>query len=124
MSRRAPDRRGDPPLFRRRRSPYLDFARVLERFGTILLTLACTNPFRPEPRALAKAAREAFKGARVSPNSAVSHSPPSRRSLLNASHMRDALHAASGSTMPNNQSGSALGFLGCLPCIATPAVGP
>lgn len=93
---------------------YLDFARVLERFGTILLTLARTNPVRPELGALAKAAREAVKGRRdlaefgALPFASVAEVIGER---FTHQVVRDALHAASGSTIPNNQSGSALGFL-------------
>jgi phytoene dehydrogenase-like protein len=95
-------------------STYLEFARVLRRFGNIMLTLARTSPVRPEIGALATVAREAFGGRRdlaelgSFPFSSVSEVIAER---FTHQVVRDALHAASGSTVPNNSAGSAVGFL-------------
>jgi phytoene dehydrogenase-like protein len=93
---------------------YLEFARVLRRFGNIMLTLARTSPVRPEVGALAKVAREAFTGRKdlaelgSFPFASVTEVIAER---FTHQVVRDALHAASGSTIPNNSSGSAVGFL-------------
>ncbi len=93
---------------------YREFARVLRRFGNIMLRLARTSPVRPEVGALATVAREAFAGRRdlaelgSFPFSSVSEVIAER---FTHQVVRDALHAASGSTVPNNSAGSAVGFL-------------
>jgi phytoene dehydrogenase-like protein len=93
---------------------YLEFARVLRRFGNIMLRLARTSPVRPEIGALATVAREAFQGRKdlmelgSFPFASVSEVIAER---FSHQVVRDALHAASGSTVPNNSSGSAVGFL-------------
>jgi phytoene dehydrogenase-like protein len=93
---------------------YLEFARVLRRFGNIMLTLAKTSPVRPEARPLATVAREAFAGRKdlfelgSFPFASVSEVIAER---FTHQVVRDALHAASGSTVPNNSAGSAVGFL-------------
>jgi phytoene dehydrogenase-like protein len=93
---------------------YLEFARVLRRFGNIMLTLARTSPVRPELGALARVAREAFGGRKdlaelgSFPFASVTEVIAER---FTHQVVRDALHAASGSTVPNNSSGSAVGFL-------------
>lgn len=93
---------------------YLEFARVLSRFGNIMLRLARTSPVRPEIGALATVAKEAFRGRKdlmelgSFPFASVTEVIAER---FSHQVVRDALHAASGSTVPNNSSGSAVGFL-------------
>jgi phytoene dehydrogenase-like protein len=79
-----------------------------------MLRLARTSPVRPEVGALATVAREAFLGRKdlmelgSFPFASVSEVIAER---FSHQVVRDALHAASGSTVPNNSSGSAVGFL-------------
>ncbi|HEY1970931.1 MAG TPA: NAD(P)/FAD-dependent oxidoreductase [Pseudonocardia sp.] len=93
---------------------YLEFARVLRRFGNIMLTLARTSPVRPELKVLAKVAREAIRGrADLAELGSFPFASVTEVVAERFTHqvVRDALHAASGSTVPNNSSGSAVGFL-------------
>lgn len=93
---------------------YLEFAHLLERFGNIVLRLARTNPKRPDFASLAYAAGQAVAGRRdigdlVSlPFSSVSDIIAER---FTHQVVRDALHAASGSTIPNSLSGTGVAFL-------------
>lgn len=93
---------------------YLEFARVLHRFGNIMLTLARTNPVRPEVRTVLTAAKEALAGRKDLvemggfPVGSVSEVIAER---FTHQVVRDALHASAGSTLPNNSAGSAIGFL-------------
>ncbi len=93
---------------------YLDFAHVLERFGNIVLRLARSNPVRPDLSALAYAAGQAVAGRReladlaTLPFSSVSDIIAER---FTHQVVRDGLHAASGSTVPNSLSGTGVAFL-------------
>ncbi|MCX2929975.1 NAD(P)/FAD-dependent oxidoreductase [Mycobacterium sp. CVI_P3] len=93
---------------------YLEFAEMLGCFSDIMLRLARTNPVRPDPSAIGYAARRALSRRRQV--SDLLHLPISSVSEIIAerfSHqvVRDALHASSGSTVPNDMSGTGVAFL-------------
>jgi phytoene dehydrogenase-like protein len=93
---------------------YLEFAEMLGLFADIMLRLARTNPVRPSAAAIGYAARRAMSNRRQIgdlirlPISSVSETIAER-----FSHpvVRDALHASSGSTVPNDMSGTGVAFL-------------
>lgn len=93
---------------------YLEFADMLGRFANIALRLARANPVRPDLASLGYAARQAVSGrkhladlARL-PFSSVSEVIAER---FHHPVVRDAMHASSGSTVPNDISGTGVAFL-------------
>jgi phytoene dehydrogenase-like protein len=93
---------------------YLEFAEMLGCFADIMLRLARTNPVRPDPSAIGYAARRAISSRRQLgdllrlPISSVSEIIAER---FSHQVVRDALHASSGSTVPNDMSGTGVAFL-------------
>jgi phytoene dehydrogenase-like protein len=93
---------------------YLEFAEMLGCFADIMLRLARTNPVRPDAATIGYAARRALSRRRQVgdllrlPISSVSETIAER---FTHQVVRDALHASSGSTVPNDMSGTGIAFL-------------
>ncbi|EHB59221.1 FAD dependent oxidoreductase [Mycolicibacterium rhodesiae JS60] len=93
---------------------YLEFTEMLGTFADIMLRLARTNPVRPDAAAIGYAARRAMSNRRQIgdlirlPISSVSEIIAER---FRHPVVRDALHASSGSTVPNDLSGTGVAFL-------------
>jgi len=93
---------------------YLEFAEMLGCFADIMLRLARTNPVRPDASAIRYAAGRALSHRRHVgdllrlPISSVSEIISER---FRHQVVRDALHASSGSTVPNDMSGTGVAFL-------------
>ena len=93
---------------------YLEFAEMLRCFADIMLRLARTNPVRPDASAIGYVARRALSHRRQLgdllrlPISSVSEIIAER---FSHQVVRDALHASSGSTVPNDMSGTGVAFL-------------
>jgi phytoene dehydrogenase-like protein len=93
---------------------YLEFTEVLVRFANIALRMARTSPVHPDFASLGYAVRQAISGRRhladlaSLPFSSVSEVIADR---FRHPVVRDALHASSGSTLPNDVSGTGVAFL-------------
>jgi phytoene dehydrogenase-like protein len=93
---------------------YLEFSEMLGCFADIMLRLARSNPVRPDAAAIGYAARRAMANRRQIgdlirlPISSVSEIIAER---FRHPVVRDALHASSGSTVPNDMSGTGVAFL-------------
>jgi phytoene dehydrogenase-like protein len=93
---------------------YLEFAEMLGRFADIALRLARTSPVRPDLGSLAYAARRAISGRRQLADLASLPFSSVSEVIADRFHhpvVRDALHASSGSTVPNDMSGTGVAFL-------------
>jgi phytoene dehydrogenase-like protein len=93
---------------------YLEFAEFLRCFANIALRMARTSPVRPNLSSVGYAVRQAISGRRHLadlvrlPFSSVSEVIAER---FRHPVVRDALHASSGSTLPNDISGTGVAFL-------------
>jgi phytoene dehydrogenase-like protein len=93
---------------------YLEFARVLRTFSSLAFAFAVTNPTRPDRRALGRMARTAFTGRRdLSEIVQIVLSSVTDVIAERFRHpvVRDALHAAAGSTIPNSAGCTGVAFL-------------
>jgi phytoene dehydrogenase-like protein len=93
---------------------YLEFARMLDGFAEIVFAMAMTNPTRPERSALWKVLRAAAGSRRdLRDIGALLTASITELAAEKFEHqtVRDAIHATCGSTVPNNQGGSAVAFL-------------
>ncbi len=93
---------------------YLEFAEMLGTFADIMLRLARTNPVRPDASAIGYAARRVMSNRRhLGDLASLPLSSVSEIIAERFSHqvVRDALHASSGSTVPNDMSGTGVAFL-------------
>ncbi len=98
---------------------YAEFTTTLRAFSALAFTLAATNPVRPDARALRRLARIGF-GSRRELGAIVQLVFSSASELIadRFSHpvVRDALHAAAGSTVPNSHNGTGPAFLWMSTC--------
>jgi phytoene dehydrogenase-like protein len=93
---------------------YLQFAEMLDRFANVVLRLARTNPVRPDPASLGYALRQAVAGRRhLGDLASLPFCSVTEVIAERFTHqvVRDALHASSGSTVPNDASGTGIAFL-------------
>jgi phytoene dehydrogenase-like protein len=93
---------------------YLEFARVLDALSSLAFTFAVTNPTRPDGRAIARLARVALRSRRDLAE-IVSIVMSSVTDVIGERFrhpmVRDALHAAAGSTIPNSAPCTGVAFL-------------
>ena len=93
---------------------YIEFANVLDRFATILLRMARSNPTRLDWAALRDIAKPIFMGrSQLKEMSSFLFSSVTEIIGERFEHqvVRDALHAASGSTTANHLSATGVAFL-------------
>jgi phytoene dehydrogenase-like protein len=93
---------------------YLEFARVLNTFSSLAFAFAVTNPTRPDRGTLGRMARTALRGRRdLSEIVQIVFSSVTDVIAERFRHpvVRDALHAAAGSTIPNSAPCTGVAFL-------------
>jgi phytoene dehydrogenase-like protein len=93
---------------------YLDFAELLRGFSDIALSYFISNPSRFDARPLARTARFAWKHRgklRDIASLATGSAAEAIGERFEHPVVRNALHAAAGSTIPNSADGSGAGFL-------------
>jgi phytoene dehydrogenase-like protein len=99
---------------RRDAAAYLEFARLLRAFSDIALAYFVTNPARVDGRPLARTLRHAVRHRRhLRDIVALATGSAAEAIAERFDHpvVRNALHAAAGSTIPNSADGSGAGFL-------------
>lgn len=93
---------------------YLEFAVLLKAFSDIALSYFNTNPARFDARPLARTARHAWRHrSKLRDIAALATGTAAEAIGERFEHpvVRNALHAAAGSTIPNSADGSGAGFL-------------
>ncbi len=93
---------------------YLEFARLLRAFSDIALAYFVTNPVRLDLRPLSRTLRHAVRHRRHLRDIAALATGSAAEAIAERfTHpvVRNALHAAAGSTIPNSADGSGAGFL-------------
>ncbi|WP_019873913.1 phytoene desaturase family protein [Sporichthya polymorpha] len=93
---------------------YLEFARLLRAFSDIALAYFVANPVRFDVRPLARTARHALRHRKYLRDIAALATGTAAEAIADRfTHpvVRNALHAAAGSTIPNSADGSGAGFL-------------
>jgi phytoene dehydrogenase-like protein len=93
---------------------YLEFAELLHAFSDVALSYFVTNPGRLDARGLARTARQAMRHRKqLGEVAALATGSVVEAIAERFDHpvVRNALHAAAGSTTPNSADGSGAGFL-------------
>lgn len=93
---------------------YLDFAALLRAFSDVALAYFVANPARLDARPLARTARQAWRHRKLLGEMVALATGSAAEAIAERFEhpvVRNALHAAAGSTIPNSADGSGAGFL-------------